>query len=101
MVYCSKCGTQNPDDAVVCSKCGAPIKESTADTGEWRHYHHYHEWRYDSRPHVGGILFGLFIILIGFAVLAGWNVWNLIWPAFLILLGVAVILGSTTRRRWS
>ena len=25
MVYCSKCGTQNPDNATVCSNCGAPL----------------------------------------------------------------------------
>jgi uncharacterized membrane protein YvbJ len=25
MVYCPKCGTKNPDDAKVCSQCGAPL----------------------------------------------------------------------------
>lgn len=24
MAYCSKCGTENPDGAVVCSNCGTP-----------------------------------------------------------------------------
>jgi len=30
MVYCTKCGTKNPDDAKVCSQCGAslnPVRE--------------------------------------------------------------------------
>jgi len=25
MVYCTKCGTKNPDDAKTCSQCGAPL----------------------------------------------------------------------------
>jgi len=25
MVYCSKCGIKNPDNAINCSKCGAPL----------------------------------------------------------------------------
>ena len=24
-MYCTKCGTQNPDDSVFCQKCGAPL----------------------------------------------------------------------------
>jgi len=26
MVYCTKCGTKNEDDAVVCIKCGASLE---------------------------------------------------------------------------
>ncbi len=101
MVYCTKCGTQNPDDALVCSNCGAPLKPVAGDSGEWRHMHGYNgRWNRGDRPRIGGILFGLFVILIGLAVLAGWNVWNLIWPIFLILLGLAIIFGSSMRRRW-
>jgi len=25
MVYCTKCGTKNPDDAKTCTQCGAPL----------------------------------------------------------------------------
>jgi len=25
MVYCTKCGTKNPDDAKICSQCGASL----------------------------------------------------------------------------
>ena len=29
MVYCTKCGTQNPDDAKVCTQCGASLYAAT------------------------------------------------------------------------
>ena len=34
MVYCSKCGIKNPDNAINCSKCGAPLNVTpTPKTG--------------------------------------------------------------------
>lgn len=30
MVYCQKCGTENPDDAQFCSKCGTSLILTTA-----------------------------------------------------------------------
>ncbi|MBS7649260.1 zinc-ribbon domain-containing protein, partial [Candidatus Bathyarchaeota archaeon] len=29
MVYCVKCGAKNPDDAKICSQCGAPLYSLT------------------------------------------------------------------------
>lgn len=34
MVYCNKCGTENPDDSAFCSKCGARIGSSTSATDQ-------------------------------------------------------------------
>jgi uncharacterized membrane protein YvbJ len=31
MAYCQKCGTKNEDDAVYCSKCGAPLDITRRD----------------------------------------------------------------------
>ena len=29
-MYCKSCGTQIPDDAAFCAKCGAPVEASSA-----------------------------------------------------------------------
>lgn len=95
MVYCTKCGTQNPDDAVNCSKCGNPLHVTETYPGDtWRH-HHSHYRRYEKRgPQIGGILIGLFIILVGVSVYAGWDIWSLIWPFIFIAIGIAIIYGA-------
>jgi uncharacterized membrane protein YvbJ len=36
MVYCSKCGIENPDNTINCSKCGAPL--NVTPTPEYRRY---------------------------------------------------------------
>lgn len=34
MVYCSKCGSKNPDDAVYCSECGEKLEGTSSSNGE-------------------------------------------------------------------
>jgi uncharacterized membrane protein YvbJ len=41
MVYCSKCGAENPDDASNCSKCGASFKATAS--------HGYSGYRFEDR----------------------------------------------------
>jgi uncharacterized membrane protein YvbJ len=96
MVYCTKCDTQNPDDAVNCSKCGALLRE--APYREYRRYRYESEWYSSSRSHIWSIMIGLFIILIGVASLSGWNIWDKILPAFIILVGLIIIASAITRR---
>ena len=96
MVYCTKCGTQNPDDAMNCSTCGAPLRE-TPYREYWR-YRYENEWYSGSRSHIWSIMIGLFIILIGVASLSGWNILDKIWPAFIILVGLIIIASAITRR---
>jgi len=98
MVYCSKCGTLNPDDATNCSKCGAPLTATHAEepwTGRRYHYHDYYH-----RGSIWGVLVGLFILAIGVSTLFGWDFWSLLWPAFLIFVGLAIIIGTASRGRW-
>ncbi len=66
MVYCTKCGNQNPDDSLYCSKCGASLQGPGAPRGR--------EW--DNRCEnecAGGrrgssIFWGIIVILIGIGI---------------------------------
>ncbi len=98
MVYCTKCGTQNADDARVCSKCGASLYA----VGEREHYR-----RMESEcfgiPRGGTIVaiaIGLIIVLWGlFAIFApDVNVW----PIAVIIFGILIVVGALyglSRRR--
>lgn len=97
MVYCTKCGTQNADDAKVCSKCGASLYA----IGEREHYR-----RMESEcfgiPRGGTIValaIGLIIVLWGlFAILApDVNVWPIAVIIFGILIAVGALYGLSRR----
>jgi uncharacterized membrane protein YvbJ len=97
MVYCTKCGTQNADDARVCSKCGASLYA----VGEREHYR-----RMESEcfgiPRGGTIValaIGLIIVLWGlFAIFApDVNVWPIAVIIFGILIAVGALYGLSRR----
>ena len=75
MVYCSRCGTKNKEEAEHCIKCDAPLysvgnMEEHEDTC-FGHPDKYVEEECVKVPHIGeiaGIIVGIFIILIGLAI---------------------------------
>jgi uncharacterized membrane protein YvbJ len=96
MVYCTKCGTQNADNATVCSKCGASLYA----VGEREHYR-----RMESEcfgiPHGGavvGIAIGVIIVLWGLiailqqagAIPSG----DYVWPIVVIVFGILIVVGA-------
>ncbi len=96
MVYCTKCGTQNPDDATVCVKCGA----SLYGVGEREHYR-----RMDTEcfgiPRGGavvGIAIGVIIVLWGLiAILQEAKVLPsnvAVWPIAVIIFGILIVIGA-------
>lgn len=104
MVYCVKCGTQNPDDARECSKCGAQLYT----TGRSEHYR-----RMESEcfgiPRGGtivGLAIGLIILFWGTILLlqqADIVSKDLsIWPFAVIIFGILMIVGAMygLRRRY-
>jgi len=95
MVYCTKCGTQNPDDAQSCSKCQASL--NPAPYREFRR-HREEDVCFGGRSYMWGIIIGLFVIMLGVSTLLGGNVWEQLWPMFLILLGV-IIIGSAVMNK--
>lgn len=103
LVYCTKCGTKNEDDAIVCSNCKVSLREVTPKryrsqggcfgSSEGRHS----EDECFGLPYGGaiaGIIFGLIIVIIGFAILSGLQVLDVLWPLMIVILGVLIIAGA-------
>ena len=108
MVYCSKCGTQNPDNATVCSNCGAPLYTVGQQyPGSEREAYKRVEGECFGLPHGGlivSIIIGLIVIFVGlglFLQASGYavNFWPIIWPLLLIIFGVLILLGALYRRQ--
>lgn len=100
MVYCVKCGTKNPDDAQVCSKCGAQLYT----TGESRHYRRMENecFGLPRGGMIAGIVIGLIIILAGasFLIQALYPGINFPWfPIVIIIFGVLILAGALYNRR--
>jgi len=102
MVYCTKCGTKNEEDAVVCVKCG----ESLVARPPWtRARRRAAEEECFGIPHggaVAGLVFGIIIILAGFIwVLQAAHVIpsgvELLWPFIVIIFGILVLVGALYR----
>lgn len=97
MVYCTKCGAENSDESQYCSKCGAAfapknleghVEEFGRRAEEWgeemgrraeswgEHTGKRMEKECFGLPHGGtivGIVFGLFIIIVGLGMIFNWN----------------------------
>jgi ribosomal protein L40E len=103
LVYCSKCGAKNEDDAKVCVGCGASLyvpKRVTRRRGGDECFGPKEERRFEEEcfglPHGGafiGIIFGFIILVLGFTWLVGINLWDYIGPLMAILLGILIIVG--------
>ena len=97
MVYCTKCGTENPDDAEVCKNCGASLTTTTYRPSRRDHrVRHYRRNRT-----VWPLIIGAFLILLGVSSLFQgfyWLNWDRLWPLFLIVVGL-IIVGNAYNRR--
>ncbi len=101
MVYCTKCGTKNEEDAVACVKCGASLAGPT-----WRRERRRREKEEQEcfgLPHGGaiaGLLFGAIIIIAGLLfALQEWDIieeinWDHIWPFIIIAFGILMVAGA-------
>ena len=119
MVYCTKCGTKNEEDAKHCSKCGADLEVSREKrlekrAEEWGEEfgRRAEEWgeQFGKRveeecfglPHGGaifGLVIGIIIILAGTIFLLqemGVVVerFDLLWPFFVIIFGILFVGGA-------
>jgi len=108
MVYCSKCGTQNPDTATVCSNCGAPLYSAGQQyRGSEREHYKRVQNECFGLPNGGliaSIVFGSIVIFIGvglFLQTSGYiaNFWNLLWPLIIIIFGLLILAGALYQRR--
>jgi len=104
MVYCSKCGTQNPDTNTVCSNCGAPLYTvGKRYPGSDREHYRKMENECFGLPNGGVIVsmvFGVIIILIGLGLFlqVTYGISIDIWPLIIIIFGVLILAGALYRR---
>jgi len=109
LAYCTKCGTKNEDDAAVCVKCGQPLQARTERRRRSDNCFGPKEREREDEcfglPYGGaiaGIVFGIIIVLIGLAILVGFNIWNYLGPLILVAVGVLIVAGALygMRRRY-
>jgi len=106
MVYCSKCGTQNPDTNTVCSNCGAPLYTVGQHyAGSDREHYRRMENECFGLPNGGmivGIVIGLIIIIFGLGFFLQ-SVYGIsfpdLWPLIIVIFGVLILLGAIYGRR--
>ncbi|NIU38705.1 zinc-ribbon domain-containing protein [Candidatus Bathyarchaeota archaeon] len=110
MVYCTKCGAKNEDGANVCISCGASLYARRHRVKHRRNecFGPREEKRYEEEcfglPYGGaiaGIIFGIIILIFGFAWLADIDIWAYVGPLMVIVVGILIIAGvlyGTTRR---
>jgi uncharacterized membrane protein YvbJ len=101
LVYCTKCGTENEDDAEVCKNCGASLSPPAYRTRR-------RDWDYDDECFGGRdrmtwpLLIGAFLILMGLSTLLEdmfwWAGWDTLWPLFIIAIGVMIVSNAYRRR---
>jgi len=112
MVYCSKCGAKNPDDAKVCAQCGAslyPVREKKEECFGIERERRREEGECFGIPRGGaivGLAIGLIIILAGlilFLQQAQLIPKTLeVWPFAVIIFGILILIGALygLRRRF-
>ncbi len=101
MVYCTKCGTKNEDDAVVCVNCKEPLASHPPTRRERRRK----EDECFGLPHGGSIaalVIGLIIILWGLTAVLDIDFGSYLWAFIIIIFGTLMVAGalySISRRR--
>ncbi len=95
MVYCTKCGANNADDAQVCAECGAPLYPVRKQRETYRR----HEEECFGLPRGGAVVtlvIGVIILFAGVAFLLS-EVYQISipwWPFILIIFGILIVLGA-------
>jgi uncharacterized membrane protein YvbJ len=93
MVYCTKCGTKNEEDAVVCVKCGANLVARPS----WRRERRQPEKECFGLPHGGaivGLIIGMIIILVGVSSLLNIELWDYLWALLIVVVGILMVTGA-------
>jgi tetrahydromethanopterin S-methyltransferase subunit E len=93
MVYCTKCGTKNEDNAKFCVNC----KESLMITQTVRTERRRRESECFGLPHggsVAGLVIGLIIILWGVTSVLDVDFGSYLWALVIIIFGTLMVIGA-------
>jgi len=96
MVYCTKCGTKNEDDATVCINCGASLEPSARMQRRWERRMEEECFGIPRGGSIVGMIIGLIIVLLGVSWILSiyYNVKLEIWPIAVIIFGILIIVGA-------
>jgi len=101
MVYCTKCGTKNEEDTVLCVNCKEPLGSSQTV----RHERRRKESECFGLPHGGsiaGLVIGFIIILWGVTSVFDIDFGSYLWAVVIVIFGTLMVAGalySMSRRR--
>jgi uncharacterized membrane protein YvbJ len=100
LVYCSKCGTENEENALECKNCGASMKPPA-------YRHRRNDWDMENDCFGGRsrtawpMLIGVFLIILGASTLLDdvfwWASFDTLWPLFIIAIGVLIVTNAMKR----
>jgi len=102
MVYCTKCGTKNEDDAKVCVSCGAVLETGARVSRRGEREECFGPSRGEEEcfgiprgSKIVGLIIGLIIVLFGISwILSAYNILKLeVWPIVVIIFGILIIVG--------
>jgi uncharacterized membrane protein YvbJ len=113
MVYCTKCGVKNEEDAKTCTSCGqslSPVqgRSKRAHNDECFGPRRDMEEECFGLPRGGAVftvLIGVAVVMIGVVYLLGqyygWSVdvWQSFGPSIIIIIGILVVVGALYRAR--
>ena len=107
MVYCTKCGTKNEDDAVVCIKCGASLETKPFPFRRFERKRVEEEcFGIPRGSTIVGLAIGIIIVFAGlmwFLQQTGYIRKDVdVWPFVAIVFGILIVIGalySLSRRR--
>jgi len=118
MVYCTKCGAKNEDEASNCDNCGAPLQVSRPEKRGWEEEIERRAEEFGERAEkfgkrmegecfglpgggaIFGLLIGAIIVLVGLSELLGWQID--FGPMAIIIVGILFVAGAIyglSRRR--
>jgi uncharacterized membrane protein YvbJ len=93
MVYCTKCGTKNEEDAVLCANCKEPLGGSQTV----RHERRRKESECFGLPHGGsiaGLVIGFIIILWGVTSVLDIDFGSYLWAVVIVIFGTLMVAGA-------
>ena len=102
MVYCTKCGSENLDDAEICSNCGASLIDRPPKYR--RNDQDFEDMCFGGRGKtMGPIIFGAIMILVGLSFLLertfAWVRFDNLWPLIIIGIGLLVVYNATQKNK--